>query len=69
MRESLRSLIERAYQWMRSLLDSEEPAVSKYRLKWVIVEGGARAGVDLADRGALTDLMNRWTDDPKIGER
>ena len=62
MRETCRSLISRAYHAVRSLLECEACPARKYRLKWVVVEGGAQAGLDLADRGALTDLMDERSD-------
>ena len=52
---TLTSLLEEA---LRSMLDREGRPPRDYRLDWVIVEGGARPGIDLSDRDALMDLMD-----------
>jgi len=52
---TLTSLVEEA---IGSLLDGETEPTPDYRLRWVIVEGGARPGIDLSDRDALMDLMD-----------
>ena len=52
---TLTSLVEEA---IRSMLDRETRPESDYRLRWVVVEGGARPGIDLTDRDALMDLMD-----------
>lgn len=52
---SLTSLIEEA---IRSLLDRQTQPEPDYRLRWMIVEGGARPGINLSDRDALIDLMD-----------
>ncbi len=43
---------------LRELLDQEKRS-RPYRLQWVTVPGGTQLGVDLADRDALIDLMER----------
>ena len=52
---TLTSLVEEA---IGSLLEGETEPAPDYRLRWVIVEGGARPGIDLSDRDALMDLMD-----------
>lgn len=52
---SLTSLVEEA---IRSLLDRQTQPEPDYRLRWMIVEGGARPGINLSDRDALIDLMD-----------
>ena len=52
---TLTSLIEEA---IRSMLDRETRLEPDYRLRWVIVQGGALPGVDLSDRDSLMDLMD-----------
>ena len=53
--QTLTSLVEEA---LRAMLDRETRPPADYRLDWVIVEGGARSGIDLSDRDALMDLMD-----------
>ena len=52
---TLTSLVEEA---IRALLDRETGSAPDYRLHWVVVEGGARPGIDLSDRETLMDLMD-----------
>ena len=52
---TLTSLVEEA---IHALLDRDAVPATEYRLDWVIVEGGARPGIDLSDRDALIDLMD-----------
>lgn len=69
MREPFRSLISRVYHAVRSMLERKARPARKYRLQWVVVDGGAQAGLDLADRGALTDLMDERSEGPGAGAR
>lgn len=50
------------YHAVRSMLEREARPAREYRLQWVVVDGGAQAGLDLVDRGALTDLMDERSD-------
>ena len=52
--QTLSSLIETA---IRELLEQENRPKRPYRLKWLVVRGGAQPGVDLTDRDNLLDLM------------
>lgn len=54
---TITSIIELA---LRELLDQEKGS-RPYRLQWVTVPGGPKPGVDLTDRDALIDLMERPT--------
>lgn len=54
---TITSIIELA---LRELLDQEKGS-RPYRLHWVTVPGGPKPGVDLTDRDALIDLMERPT--------
>lgn len=51
---TMTSLIEEALREHLARTDDAAPAPP---LRWVVVEGGARPGVDLAGRDALLDLM------------
>ncbi len=51
---TLTSVVESA---LRELLHREKEPARPYRFEWVVVEGGAQAGVDLTDRDALIDRM------------
>lgn len=52
---TLTSLVEEA---IRSMLEREARPASDYRLRWVVVEGGARPGIDVDDRDSLMDIMD-----------
>lgn len=52
---TLTSIIELG---LRELLDQEQRS-HPYRFEWVTVPGGTLPGVDLTDRDALIDLMDR----------
>jgi putative antitoxin of VapBC-like toxin-antitoxin system len=51
---TLSSMIETA---LRELLADENRSKGNYRLKWVVVPGGAQPGVDITDRDALLERM------------
>ena len=51
---TMTSLIEEALRDHLARTDPDAPGVP---LRWLVVDGGPRPGVDLADRDALLDLM------------
>ena len=54
---TLTSIVEAA---LRELLDREKRAASaRHELEWTVVQGGTQPSVDLADRDALVDQMER----------
>ena len=52
--QTLSAMIEAA---LREILEQEKKPKHSYRLRWLTVKGGAKPGVDLADRDELTDGM------------
>ena len=55
MGRTLTSLVEEA---LRAMLERHSRPEPGYRLKWTVVPGGPRPGIDLSDRDALMDTMD-----------
>lgn len=55
-RTTLRTLVERG---LRSELRGAKPVKAPAKIKWVTVDGGLPAGMDVADRAAMMDRLRR----------
>jgi predicted Zn-dependent protease len=53
---TISAIIETA---LRYLIEQEQRTDQPYRLRWKTVRGGLQAGVDLTDRDALIDHMEK----------
>jgi hypothetical protein len=55
-RTTLRTLVERG---LRSELRGAKPARAPAKIRWITVDGGLPAGLDVADRAAMMDRLGR----------
>ena len=55
-RTTLRTLVERG---LRSELRGARPKKALAKIKWITVDGGLPTGVDVADRAAMIDRLQR----------
>jgi len=55
-RTTLRTLVERG---LRAELRGARPRKAPAKIKWVTVDGGLPAGIDVADRAAMIDGLRR----------
>jgi hypothetical protein len=55
-RTTLRALVERG---LRAELRGARPRKAPAKIKWVTVDGGLPAGIDVADRAAMIDGLRR----------
>jgi hypothetical protein len=55
-RTTLRTLVERG---LRAELRNERQAASPRRIKWITVDGGLPAGLDVANRASMTGRLRR----------